>query len=79
MSLLWRGLISILALCLTSYVSLAAEDALHSAVRAGDITKIKELLDAGSSVDSTDENGLTPLHKAVYQARMDMVRILVAA
>src|SRR4051794_15819871 len=48
------------------------------AVRRGDVATVKKLLDQGSDVKATDEEGMTPLYRAaLYGGDFDMVRLLV--
>ncbi|KAK4989785.1 hypothetical protein LTR50_002959 [Elasticomyces elasticus] len=55
------------------------ETALHIAAYRGDIAKVREQLDSGMSVHSTDERGWTPLHSAASAGQYAIVPILVDA
>ncbi len=51
---------------------------LIKAVNASDIDKIQRLLAAGADVNSTDNNGSTPLIEAVSQNNTELLRLLLA-
>ncbi len=50
---------------------------LHDAVKAGDITKVTQLLELGTSVNARDECGLTALRWACRVSRLELVRLLL--
>jgi len=43
---------------------------LHRAIVSGSLERIKSLIDEGADVDLQDENGGTPLHKALLDFRL---------
>ena len=45
--------------------------------RSGDTAKLKEYLELGLSVDTTDEDGRTPLHCAAGEGQVDAVKLLI--
>lgn len=51
---------------------------LHQAVRKGDMTVVKKLLDSGYDVNIKDANGLTPLHCAAQCGHKDIAEFLLA-
>jgi uncharacterized protein len=51
---------------------------LHSAVRSGNISQARELLEAGVSADSADPIGGTPLLIAAWSGQTEMVALLLA-
>jgi anaerobic magnesium-protoporphyrin IX monomethyl ester cyclase len=53
--------------------------ALMGAVARGDIEATKALLAQGPVLDAADEQGLTPLMRAVFDERIELVRLLLAA
>ena len=53
------------------------ETALHVAARKGHTEVVKELLKNNAHIDAHDENGTTPLIKAVRNYKYDVVRILL--
>ena len=50
---------------------------IFDAARSGDTTKLKEYLELGVSVDTTDEDGCTPLHCAAGEGQVDAVKLLI--
>ena len=71
----------VLALVLTAAVSGAARaddgDDLREAARAGDLARVRALLDRGVKADSEGRHGLTPLMLAAAGGRLDLARLLV--
>jgi ankyrin repeat protein len=71
--------------CLSVTLAVASLDAaepdtrLPQAARAGDTQKVNDLLAAGASVDSTDADGTSALHWAVYRDDAAMTDRLIAA
>jgi outer membrane protein assembly factor BamB len=57
----------------------AADDgeALREAARAGDLARVRALLDAGVKADSPGRHGLTALILAAEQGRLEIIRLLV--
>jgi ankyrin repeat protein len=53
------------------------DNALHCAVRWGDVSAAKTLVAAGVDVNKAGELGYTPLHVACLQGNVGMVRLLV--
>lgn len=54
------------------------ETLLHAAVTKNDIDLIQSVLDMGIDINQADENGLTPLHKAVQIAKnIEVVQFLI--
>ena len=51
---------------------------LFLAVRDGDITDAKRLLNMGSKVNLTDNYNMTPLHEATEKINADMIELLLA-
>ncbi|XP_046451149.1 serine/threonine-protein phosphatase 6 regulatory ankyrin repeat subunit B-like [Daphnia pulex] len=52
--------------------------ALHFAITASNLTAARFLLEKGANPNVVDENGLTPLHEAVFLAKdMDIVELLL--
>lgn len=54
-----------------------SEQNLIRAVRDGDATKVRELLEEGAPVDQQDENGWTPLNWAAGQGDVAALRLLL--
>jgi ankyrin repeat protein len=54
------------------------DTALHRAVRAGKTQAINQLLALGARADIDNKNGVTPLHVAVYNGNIDLVRKFIA-
>jgi hypothetical protein len=52
---------------------------LFDAVRAGDLDRLRALLDGGADPDELGEGGRTPLMEAAYEGRLELVRALLAA
>ncbi|GMF25992.1 unnamed protein product [Phytophthora fragariaefolia] len=49
----------------------------QAAVKAGDVAKLRELLDRGVSLDVKDEDQRTPLHWACATGRLDVAEFLL--
>ena len=58
-------------------VSCAAND-LHTAVRAGDIAKVRALLSAGASASERDALGGTALHDAAWSGEVSLIELLLS-
>lgn len=56
----------------------SAEPTLISAARKGDVEAVKSLLDRGSPIDATDENGRTALEAAAARGRSNVVKFLLS-
>ena len=54
-----------------------ASTALHRAAKEGNITAIRQRLDAGDAVDGRDESGMTPLHHAAIAGEVDVAGVLL--
>src|ERR1044072_5641691 len=50
---------------------------LHEAAKAGDLNKVKQLLQQGANVNAQDINGSTPLHLAADFGYLEIVRELI--
>ena len=50
---------------------------LHDACIEGEVALIRQLLDGGVSVDALDEDGATPLHKAIIHKQREAVELLL--
>ena len=50
---------------------------IFDAARSGDTAKLKEYLELGVPVDTTDEDGRTPLHCAAGEGQVDAVKLLI--
>lgn len=50
---------------------------LHSAASLGNIPKLSAIIDQGTSIETRDEHGLTPLMAAIYHSQWDTVHALV--
>lgn len=55
-----------------------AEPALSHAVIAGDLARIREMLDAGADVNVKDGLDRTPLHLAAFHGRTEIIDLLIA-
>lgn len=51
---------------------------LHDAVFWGDVAKVPELLEQGADVNSRDNYGETPLHKAAYRGEIEVAKLLLS-
>ena len=73
------GALSILILLPTAGVAAApAQESVSAAVRAGDTTALRALLDAGhAEVDSPESDGTTALHWAVHRDDLVAVELLI--
>lgn len=50
---------------------------LHAAAESGNVPLVKQLLDAGASIDAIDSDGATPLFYAAMEGWVDVVRVLL--
>ncbi|XP_031478493.1 protein VAPYRIN-LIKE-like [Nymphaea colorata] len=58
--------------------ALCLADKLHRAAgQDGNVHGVKEYVAQGASVDSRDQNGWTPLHRAAFKGRADVVQFLL--
>ncbi len=75
--------IRILVLTLLAVVPFAGSNALtcdlHKKVKEGDITAVRNMLDAGCDVDARARWGETPLHEAAKYYRAEIAQILIDA
>jgi ankyrin repeat protein len=75
---LWIVSASALALSL-SLVDAATAATLASAARNGDLSEVRELLDAGSAVNEAEPDGSTAVLWATYQSDIEMLTALIEA
>lgn len=54
------------------------KNSLHEAARLADFHKLDQFLNAGANIDTPDENGKTPLVKAISAAQSDVIFYLLA-
>ena len=52
--------------------------ALFKAAEAGDLSKAKELVAKGASVNARGQQGLTPLHNAAYNGNVALAEFLIS-
>jgi ankyrin repeat protein len=72
-------------LCLLAAVAVAmllapvivAASEIHDAARAGDVDKVRDLMNDGADVNAPDERGFTPLLWAVYGGHLDAAELLI--
>ena len=50
---------------------------LHSAASAGDVKRVKELLEKGADPNARDEDGRTPLYWAAFRGHVEVVKLLL--
>jgi ankyrin repeat protein len=50
---------------------------LHDAARAGDLEKVRALIDQGATIDAQSERGETPLILAILAGHIDVVELLI--
>lgn len=53
------------------------DDQLAEAAWAGDVKRVKELLAMGANIECFERNGNTPLHLAIENLHLDVVRVLL--
>ena len=53
------------------------EPVLHEAAKNGNLSEVRELLDAGIDVNSINGEGATPLHWAAFKGHIDVARLLL--
>lgn len=75
MKKLFPPLIVLAMWCAT--LNLASATPLHDAVKAGDLVKTQQLLDAGVDVNAKDEQSSTPLHWAVESGILEITQLLL--
>ncbi len=68
---------SLLPVSLHSQVNLLPGEALHAAVRSGNLSEVNRLLASGADVNAGDELGSTPLLDAAWSGNADIVRVLL--
>lgn len=73
---------TVLVLCVASTICFAEStmgaDEIHTAAKAGDLTKIKELIESQPQlIDSRDENGRAPLYWACREGHEDVAVFLI--
>jgi ankyrin repeat protein len=74
-----RTAVTLVTLIVLAWSSLAFCGEIHDAARAGDLAKVKALLnDNPKLVFSKDDNGTTPLHLAAHEGRKDVAELLLA-
>ena len=56
----------------------APDISIHQAAIDGDIEAIKQHTAAGTDVNAEDDDGWTPMHRAVYYGRKEIVGLLIA-
>ncbi|CAF0736953.1 unnamed protein product [Adineta steineri] len=54
------------------------ESIIHQAVKKGDITRVKQLIEEGYSVNTIDHNSWTPLHEASSMCDIPLMELLLA-
>ncbi len=59
-------------------VSLFGDYPINIAATRGIMEEVKSLLDAGTNINSKGEHGYTPLHNAVEQGHIEIVKLLLA-
>lgn len=74
-----RLLLVVSALVAASLLGAAGDEALHRAVRTGDLSLLRARLKAGADPNARDAAGRTPLIEAAERGRLDAARLLIAA
>jgi len=64
-------------LCLALTPSLAAEEAIFTAAREGDLATVQQLVESGVEVDSTTNYGASPLTYACDKGQLEVARYLI--
>jgi ankyrin repeat protein len=67
----------VLLLSATLFAQPSPPDALLYAARAGDVGRVRAVLDAGASVNAANRYGVTALGFAAERGHFDVVRLLV--
>ena len=62
-----------------SIVSAAQDSPVADAAKAGDLTRVRELIEVGEDVNTPSGDGSTPLLWAAYRFDVEMARILISA
>lgn len=60
-----------------SVVLITKNDSLCSAVKSGNMEKVKYLIDHGTDINEKDRSGSTPIIHAVWKNRLDIVKLLI--
>ena len=71
-------ILAILVVC-ASAIPVTAQVALVDAVKAGDVARVRALIDKRADVNAAQPDGTTPLHWAVDRERTDIVQMLIRA
>jgi ankyrin repeat protein len=76
----WRGLTgAILAIALLAGAILPNDRALLDAAKRGDVVAVKQALKSGADVNAAQGDGLTALHIAAQEGRLDIAKLLIGA
>ncbi|MCH7773444.1 MAG: ankyrin repeat domain-containing protein, partial [Bacteroidetes bacterium] len=73
----WYLVLLILVGGFASGCSMLRSDTLQNAVRAEDIKKVQNHMDAGANVNQTNHNGQTPLHLAARKGYKEVAGMLI--
>ncbi|TDJ50079.1 MAG: ankyrin repeat domain-containing protein, partial [Nitrospina sp.] len=73
----WYLVLLILVGGFASGCSMIRSDTLENAVRAEDIKKVQNHLDANANVNQTNHNGQTPLHLAAQKGYKEVAGMLI--
>jgi ankyrin repeat protein len=70
-------IIAVLFFTLSVIAAQAEAGGIHDTAEAGDLAKVRQLLEQGADVNTRDELQLTPLHWAAIYGKTEVAKLLI--